>query len=54
MFMQSAETIKMEFPIWLYNLKEDISESNNLAESHSEIVQKLSFMIVGFDASLQS
>lgn len=40
------------FPVSLYNLRDDISETKNLAESHPEIVSKMSAMIVDFDASL--
>lgn len=32
---------KKDAPLELYNLKEDISETNNLAEQHPEIVEKL-------------
>ncbi|MDV7139185.1 sulfatase [Maribacter sp. TH_r10] len=37
----------------LYNLKEDISESRNIASEHPKIVEKLQKMMEGFDKELQ-
>ncbi len=37
----------------LYNLKEDISENNNLAKQHPKIVKKLGKMMSEFDAGLK-
>jgi arylsulfatase A len=43
---------KEPFPISLYNLDEDISEKDNLAEKYPEIVEKLREILLEFDASL--
>lgn len=43
---------KETFPVSLYNLEEDISEKNNLAEKHPEIVEKLQKIMLEFDDSI--
>lgn len=43
---------KEEFPVSLYNLELDISETENIAEMHPEIVEKLRSMILEFDRSI--
>ena len=45
---------RKEGKIELYNLAEDISESQNLAENHPKIVQKLIKMLDEFDAELKT
>ncbi|MCK5101357.1 MAG: sulfatase [Cyclobacteriaceae bacterium] len=40
---------KEEFPVSLYNLEMDISEKDNIAEMHPEIVEKLRSIILEFD-----
>lgn len=41
-----------DFPVTLYNLEEDISEQNNIADKNPEIVEKLRVMIDEFDSTL--
>ena len=36
-----AVTVKKDAPLELYNIKEDMTESENLAEQHPEILQEL-------------
>ncbi len=38
----------------LYNLKVDISESNNVAKENPEIVERLTKMMIEFDKNLKS
>jgi len=41
-----------EFPVSLYNLETDISETENLAGKHTEIVERMQSMLLDFDASI--
>ncbi len=51
--MEKDQSKKKKFIIELYNLKQDISESNNLAEKRPEIVKKLKTMMINFDKKLK-
>ncbi len=45
---------KAEDPKWeLYNLKSDVSESQNVAEANKEVVQRLAALIKNFDSNLK-
>ena len=41
-----------EFPLSLYNLETDISESDNVADKYPEVVKELHAVILKFDASI--
>lgn len=41
-----------EFPLSLYNLETDISESDNVADNYPEVIKELHAVILKFDASI--
>jgi hypothetical protein len=45
---------KAKDPKWeLYDLKSDVSESQNVAEANTEVVQRLAALMKNFDSNLK-
>ncbi len=51
--LDKEQNKEKKFIIELYNLKEDISESNNLAQKKPDMVKKLRAMMMNFDKKLK-